>query len=58
MSILHRRSLLAGTALVLAAPAIVRAQSVGDWPKGPVKIIVPSRRAARPIRWRASSRPS
>ena len=41
MSILHRRSLLAGTALVLAAPAIVRAQSVGDWPKGPVKIIVP-----------------
>jgi tripartite-type tricarboxylate transporter receptor subunit TctC len=41
MSILHRRSLLATIPAVLAAPAIVRAQHVADWPKGPVKIIVP-----------------
>jgi tripartite-type tricarboxylate transporter receptor subunit TctC len=37
---LHRRSLLVvGSAATLTAPAIVRAQ--GDWPKGPIKIIVP-----------------
>ncbi len=35
----HRRTLLAGTAALVAAPGIVRAQ--GDWPKGAVKIIVP-----------------
>ena len=37
---LHRRSLLiAGAAATLGAPTIVRAQA--DWPKGPIKIIVP-----------------
>ncbi|HYD08385.1 MAG TPA: tripartite tricarboxylate transporter substrate-binding protein [Reyranella sp.] len=41
MSVVHRRSLIAGTAAILAAPAIVRAQSAGDWPKGPIKIVVP-----------------
>jgi len=42
MSALHRRSLLAGgVAATFGAPAIVRAQNVGDWPKGPIKIIVP-----------------
>src|ERR1051326_3643789 len=42
MSLLHRRSLLAGAAgAFLAAPAIVRAQGAGDWPKGPIKIVVP-----------------
>jgi len=42
MRTLQRRSILAGaTTAAFAAPAIVRAQSVGDWPKGPVKIIVP-----------------
>src|SRR5258708_18121741 len=40
MAFLRRRALLAGAAF-LAAPAIARAQSAGDWPKGPVKIIVP-----------------
>src|SRR6266404_6717023 len=40
MSVLRRRAVLAGTvAATLGTPAIVRAQ--GDWPKGPVKIIVP-----------------
>src|SRR6516165_3610896 len=42
MSVLHRRSLLASVvAASVAAPAIVRAQGAGDWPKGPIKIIVP-----------------
>ena len=45
MKNIHRRSLLAGTAAVaFAAPGVVRAQNLaqaGDWPKGPVKIIVP-----------------
>ncbi|TMJ32070.1 MAG: tripartite tricarboxylate transporter substrate binding protein [Alphaproteobacteria bacterium] len=42
MPMLRRRSVLAGTvAATFAAPAIVRAQNVGEWPKGPVKIIVP-----------------
>jgi tripartite-type tricarboxylate transporter receptor subunit TctC len=40
LTILRRRALLAGTA-ALAAPAIVPAQTTGDWPKGPVKIVVP-----------------
>jgi len=36
----HRRSLLAGgLAAALGAPAIARAQ--GEWPKGPVKFVVP-----------------
>jgi len=39
---LRRRSVLAGTvAATFAEPAIVRAQNVGEWPQGPVKIIVP-----------------
>jgi tripartite-type tricarboxylate transporter receptor subunit TctC len=47
MTILHRRSvLLGGTTALFGAPAIVQAQNVGaqnvgEWPKGPVKIIVP-----------------
>src|SRR3954469_7697708 len=42
MPTLRRRSVLVGAvATILAAPAVVRAQNVGDWPKGPVKIIVP-----------------
>src|SRR5215212_10522980 len=40
MPTLRRRSVLAGAvAMTLGAPAIVRAQA--DWPKGPIKIIVP-----------------
>ena len=40
MTALRRRLVLVGSAAaVLAAPAIARAQ--GDWPKGPIKIIVP-----------------
>src|SRR5215510_5466581 len=40
MSMLRRRSLLAGSAAFAAgAPGIVKAQ--GDWPKGPIKFIVP-----------------
>lgn len=40
MTILHRRSVLAGAAAAaFAAPAIVNAQA--DWPKGPIKFIVP-----------------
>jgi tripartite-type tricarboxylate transporter receptor subunit TctC len=40
MTVVHRRSVLAGTAAALfVAPAIVRADS--EWPKGPLKIIVP-----------------
>jgi tripartite-type tricarboxylate transporter receptor subunit TctC len=38
---MRRRTLLAGTAATLAAPAIVHAQGAGDWPKGPLRIIVP-----------------
>ena len=41
MTRLHRRSLLAGATALVAAPAIVQAQSVGEWPKGQLKIIVP-----------------
>ncbi len=40
MTTIHRRSLFAGTAAVLAAPAIARAQG-GDWPKGQIKFVVP-----------------
>jgi tripartite-type tricarboxylate transporter receptor subunit TctC len=40
MSVLRRRAVLAGTvATTLGAPAIVSAQA--DWPKGPIKFIVP-----------------
>jgi tripartite-type tricarboxylate transporter receptor subunit TctC len=40
MSVLRRRAVLAGTvATTLGAPAIVKAQA--EWPKGPVKFIVP-----------------
>src|SRR6478609_8247000 len=38
---MHRRTLLAGAAAALAAPSIVRAQGTGDWPKGPLRIVVP-----------------
>ena len=41
MTTFKRRSLMAGAAAatMLGAPSIARAQ--GDWPKGPIKIIVP-----------------
>ena len=38
MSVLNRRSLIAG---LVAAPAVARAQTAADWPKGQIKIIVP-----------------
>ncbi len=45
MTILRRRSLLVGSAVTaLAAPAIVNSQTIAqaaDWPKGPIKFIVP-----------------
>ena len=45
MTTLRRRAVLIGsTASAFAAPAIVKAQNLaqaGDWPKGPIKIIVP-----------------
>jgi tripartite-type tricarboxylate transporter receptor subunit TctC len=42
MSVLHRRALVAGLgAAALTAPTLVRAQTAGDWPKGPIKIVVP-----------------
>ena len=45
MTILRRRAVLMGsTAAALGAPAIVKAQNLaqaGDWPKGPIRIIVP-----------------
>ena len=42
MKNMRRRALLAGvTAATVWAPAILRAQNVGDWPKGPTKIVVP-----------------
>jgi len=37
---MRRRTLLAATAASLAAPAVARAQS-GDWPKGPIRVVVP-----------------
>jgi tripartite-type tricarboxylate transporter receptor subunit TctC len=36
---LRRRSVIAGAAATLGAPAVVRAQD--GWPKGPIKIVVP-----------------
>jgi tripartite-type tricarboxylate transporter receptor subunit TctC len=45
MTILRRRAVLMGsTAAPFAAPAVAKAQNLaqaGDWPKGPIKIIVP-----------------
>ena len=41
MATLRRRSVLLGSAAVMGSPALVQAQNVGDWPKGPVRIIVP-----------------
>src|SRR5215212_3282197 len=40
MTILLRRSVLSGVAMVVAAPAILKAQG-SDWPKGPLRIVVP-----------------
>ena len=40
MTILHRRAVLAGAATIVAAPAVVKAQG-SDWPKGPIKVVVP-----------------
>src|SRR5262245_8701991 len=41
MSALRRRAVLAGTVGVsLGVPGIIKAQSA-DWPKGPIKFIVP-----------------
>jgi tripartite-type tricarboxylate transporter receptor subunit TctC len=39
MTILLRRSVLAGVTSVAAAPAIVRAQA--EWPKGSIRVVVP-----------------
>jgi tripartite-type tricarboxylate transporter receptor subunit TctC len=42
MKFSRRRSLLIGSvAAALGTPVIVKAQNAGDWPKGPIKIIVP-----------------
>ncbi len=38
---MRRRILLAGTAAALAAPSAGRAQDPADWPKGPLRIVVP-----------------
>jgi tripartite-type tricarboxylate transporter receptor subunit TctC len=39
---LKRRSIIAGAAAAtLGAPVLARAQNAGDWPKGPIKIVVP-----------------
>jgi len=37
---MRRRILLAGATAALAAPTLVRAQG-GDWPKGPIRVVVP-----------------
>jgi tripartite-type tricarboxylate transporter receptor subunit TctC len=37
---MRRRTLLAGTTAALAVPTLVRAQG-GDWPKGPIRVVVP-----------------
>ncbi len=37
---MHRRTLLSGTAAVLAAPGLARAQT-SDWPRGPIRVVVP-----------------
>jgi len=38
---MRRRTLLAGSAGALAVPSMVRAQGASDWPKGPLRIVVP-----------------
>jgi tripartite-type tricarboxylate transporter receptor subunit TctC len=38
---MRRRTLLSGTAAALAAPNLVRAQTASDWPKGPIRVVVP-----------------
>lgn len=37
----RRRALLAGTTALLATPAVAHADTLGEWPKGPIKIVVP-----------------
>src|SRR5438105_14977561 len=39
MLMVRRRSLLVGAAVAMAGP-VARAQS-GDWPKGPIRVVVP-----------------
>jgi tripartite-type tricarboxylate transporter receptor subunit TctC len=39
MTVLRRRSVLAGATAAIAAPTIVQAQA--EWPKGPIRVIVP-----------------
>jgi len=39
--IVQRRTLLAGGAAALAAPSLVHAQAPADWPKGPIRVVVP-----------------
>lgn len=38
---MRRRTLLAGSTAALAAPSAVFAQGASDWPKGPLRIVVP-----------------
>jgi tripartite-type tricarboxylate transporter receptor subunit TctC len=38
---MRRRILLAGATAALAAPAVGRAQGTSDWPKGPLRVVVP-----------------
>lgn len=38
---MRRRTLLAGSTAALAAPSTVFAQGASDWPKGPLRIVVP-----------------
>lgn len=38
---MQRRTLLAGGAAALAAPSLVHAQAPADWPKGPIRVVVP-----------------
>ena len=39
MTVLRRRSVLAGATAAIAAPTIVQAQA--EWPKGPIRVVVP-----------------
>ena len=39
MTVLRRRSVLAGATATIAAPTIVQAQA--EWPKGPIRVVVP-----------------
>jgi tripartite-type tricarboxylate transporter receptor subunit TctC len=40
MTVLRRRSVLAGATAAIATPTIVQAQG-SDWPKGPIRVVVP-----------------